>query len=132
MARRMPKSFFWIDQRLIRSGLWVRLSSGGKLSYVALSATADRDGRCLWGKSKLAELAGGSEDDFEKSLAELCELRLIEVQGASGAVQILSLEEELTGALQTSTQPKPIVSPAPPSVIVHTHLTVNLAEHAER
>lgn len=132
MARRMPKSFFWIDQRLIRSGLWVRLSSGGKLSYVALSATADRDGRCLWGKSKLTELTGGSEDDFEKALAELCELRLIQVQGASGAVQILSLEEEIMGGMDTSAQPKSIASPAPPSVIVHTHLTVNLGEHAER
>jgi hypothetical protein len=133
VARRMPKSFFWIDQKLIRSGLWMKLTATGKLIYVALSAAADRDGRCHWGRTKLAELAGGTEHDFESGLAELSGHRLVKPADELGfVVEILSLEDDAS-SIETSRvgfKPKPDAESAP--VVVHTHLTVNLGEYAKR
>ena len=129
MARRMPKSFFWIDQKLIRSGLWMKLTATGKLFYVALSAACDRDGRCSWGKPKLAELAGGTESDLDCGMTELSSHRLIEVEDEHGfAVRLLSLEEESAASEATPVKAKSEAAP----VTVHTHLTINLGNHAER
>ena len=132
MARRMPRSFFWIDQKLIRSGLWMKLSTMGKLFYVVLSAAADREGRCHWGKTKLAELAGGTEQDFESGITELSGHRLIKVMDEFAFVEILSFEDE--GSSETSQVAlkslKSDTGSAP--VVVHTHLTVNLSEYAKR
>lgn len=133
MARRMPRSFFWIDQKLIRSGLWMRLTTTGKLFYVVLSAAADRDGRCHWGKTKLVELAGGTEHDFEGGIAELSGHRLIKVADElSFVVEILSLEDD--SSIENPQVPAKSLksSPEPTPVVVHTHLTVNLSEYAKR
>ena len=133
MARRMPRSFFWIDQRLIRSGLWMKLTATGKLIYVALSAAADRDGRCHWGRTKLAELAGGTEHDFESGMTELSGHCLIKVATELGfVIEILSLEDDPSSveASQVTVKSKPDAESAP--VVVHTHLTVNLGEYVKR
>ena len=118
MARRVPKSFFWIDQKLIRGGLWLKLSRRGKLLYVALSAACDREGRCHWGREKLMDLAG--EQDFEGGMEELAAHHLIEVH--DGVVELLSLEEE-TGFFR-NTPAKP-TGEARGAVVV----TVQVATH---
>jgi len=125
MARRMPKSFFWIDQKLIRSGLWQKLTVTGKLFYVVLSAACDRDGRCHWGRTKLMELAGGTERDFESGMAELSGHRLVKMDDGLGAIELLALDEEPPlESPQPSLKAKTEATP----VVIHTQLTVQLGK----
>ena len=132
MARRMPRSFFWIDQKLIRTGLWLKLSADAKLVYVALSAACDREGRCLMARPRLSDLAGIS-NDIDQTLKELFGLALVEVNhDPHFSVQMLSLDEEALAAEMPSQPAQAGASAGPPSVVVHTHLTVNLGEHVER
>ena len=132
MARRIPRSFFWIDQKLMRSGLWMKLTTTGKLFYVVLSAAADRDGRCHWGKHKLTELAGGTEHDFESGIAELSGHRLIKMADEIGfIIEILSLEDDPSQPENPLVPAKSDAQSSAP-VVVHAHMTVNLSEYAKR
>jgi hypothetical protein len=99
---------------------------------VVLSAAADRDGRSHWGKTKLVELAGGTEHDFESGIAELSGHRLIKVVDDSFIIEILSLEDDSSSIESPQVTVKPQSSPESAPVVVHTHLTVNLSEYAKR
>ena len=44
MGRPISRSFFWIDQAIVRTGLWVSISTEAVMVYVALSASVDRNG----------------------------------------------------------------------------------------
>jgi hypothetical protein len=127
MLRKMPRSFFWLDQKLIRSGLWAELSREAKLFYVALSAGCDREGRCLWGQSKLIALSGAVAGEFDRSMTELAGRRLIDLSEAN-CIQLLSLDEETVESKTLSTPPPPKTEAS--QVIVHTHFTVNVGKHA--
>ena len=110
----------------------MKLSTTGKLFYVVFSAAADRDGRCHWGKTKLVELAGGTDHDFESGIAELSGHRLIKVADELGfIIEILSLEDE-PSSIENPVPVKPKSSAESAPVVVHTHLTVNLGEYAKR
>ncbi len=77
--RRIPKSFFWIDQALIRTGVWEQLSAQARLTFVALSATCDREGLSVWSARKLQSLSATEDAEvFGSSLSELEVARLIE------------------------------------------------------
>ena len=67
--RRIPKSFFWIDQALIRSGVWEKLSGQARLTFVALSATCDREGLSVWSAQRLQSLSATADAEaFGSSL----------------------------------------------------------------
>lgn len=91
--RKMARSFFWIDQQIIRSGIWQKLSMEAKLSYVAISASADREGLCQWGSQKLIDQIGAvAAEVFNKSLEELEALNLIARGGAERpGIELLNL-----------------------------------------
>jgi hypothetical protein len=79
MSRRLPRSFFWIDQNLIRSGIWLKLSAEGRLAYIALAASCDREGVSIWSAPKLMELSACSErEEWGTRIAELENQGLIE------------------------------------------------------
>lgn len=131
--RKMARSFFWIDQQIIRSGIWQKLSMEAKLSYVALSASADREGLCQWGPQKLIEQIGNvGIEGFNKSLGELEALNLI----ARGdlerpGIELLNLSMTEERERQLSVPANNVRAKAP--IIIHTTTTVTVGEvHAER
>ena len=72
MSRALARSFFWIDQNIIRQGVWAGLSAQARLAYVALSASVDREGVSIWSKKKLMEVAAcPNPDEFEQGLIDL-------------------------------------------------------------
>lgn len=90
--RKLSRSFFWIDQELIRSGVWLKMSSAARLSYVALVASVNKDGTSLWGETKLLTLAGVNESEWVLSLGELVGFRLVEVPAAGEVgIKVLGL-----------------------------------------
>lgn len=135
--RKMARSFFWIDQQIIRSGTWQRLTKEAKLSYVVLAASADREGVSQWGPQKLTELIGEVEfENFYKSLSELEEHSLIirSDEGPRLGVAILSLSEGREHFMPKHQQviASAVASPRAP-IIIHTTTTVTVGEvHAER
>ncbi len=130
--RKIARSFFWIDQQIIRSGIWQKLSMEAKLSYVAISAGANREGYCQWGPQKLIEQIGKLEiESFNKSLEELEATSLISrgSPGESPGIELLSLSA--VSELQPSLPAVNTRSKTP--IIIHTTTTVTVGEgHAER
>ena len=103
--RRIPKSFFWIDQALIRSGVWEKLSGQARLTFVALSATCDREGLSVWSAGKLQSLSATADAEaFGSSLSELEVARLIE-RRESG---FLVLSQESQSGLENIRDAKPL------------------------
>ena len=103
--RRIPKSFFWIDQALIRSGVWEKLSGQARLTFVALSATCDREGLSVWSAQKLQSLSATADAEaFGSSLSELEVARLIE-RRESG---FLVLSQESQSGLENTRDAKPL------------------------
>ncbi len=76
--RKLARSFFWIDQELLRSGLWLKLSTVDRLVYIALAASVNRDGVSLWGNEKLQALASCTQTDWDESIIKLTEHNLIQ------------------------------------------------------
>jgi hypothetical protein len=126
--RKMARSFFWIDQHIIRSGIWQKLSMEAKLSYVVISASADRDGLCQWGHQKLIEQIGEvAPESFTKSLEELETLNLIARGGPEKpGIELLNLSVEDERERQPSSPANNIRAKAP--IIVHTTTTVTVGE----
>lgn len=129
MSRKLPRSFFWVDQQLIRSGTWLKLCPQSRLAYIAISASVDREGISIWSRSKLMELSGClTPEDLQQSLIELETHRLIEslAEQIPPAIRLCSLdpgEEEVstraTGIGRTQHQRTPS-SP----LIIHTTVHV--------
>lgn len=93
--RKLAKSFFWIDQELVRSGVWTRLPGVARLVYIALAASVNRDGVSLWGQEKLIALAGCSKEDWETSLVSLTEFHLVQLPGVGDiGISLLSLDQQ--------------------------------------
>lgn len=138
MSRRLPRSFFWIDQQMIRNGQWMKLSPGARLAYVALSASCDREGLSIWSRSKLMGLSGcQNPEDWQYQLVELESERLIEPapDQVPPGIRVLELESEtsasgkqsFSGAQSFPTGASPI--PAGP-IVVHTQTTIHLGGKA--
>jgi hypothetical protein len=93
--RKLAKSFFWIDQELVRSGVWTKLPGVTRLVYIALAASVNRDGVSLWGQEKLIALAGCSTEDWEASLVNLSKYCLVQLPGADEiGISLLSLDQQ--------------------------------------
>ena len=121
MSRRLPRSFFWIDQQIIRSGAWLKLSPQSRLIYIAVSASVDKEGLSIWSPTKLMELSGCRDrDEFQNGLIELETHKLVVPipQHVPPAIQLCSLQPTdqpiatgvLGGRSQQATAP----------IIVHT------------
>lgn len=131
--RKMARSFFWIDQHIIRSGIWQKLSMEAKLSYVVISASADREGFCQWSHQKLIEQIGEvALESFTKSLEDLESLSLIARGGPERpGIELLNLSVVDEKGHQSSSPANNNRAKAP--IIIHTTTTVTLGDdHAER
>jgi hypothetical protein len=132
MGRRLPRSFFWIDQHLIRSGTWLRLSAEARLTYIAIAASCDRQGVSIWSRAKLMELAAcKAPEEWGFRISELISHRLIELlpETAPPAIQLIELQPEQDTACGSAAPSLPpvIATPnPPPQVVVHTHTTIHL------
>ncbi len=94
--RKLSRSFFWIDQELLRSGLWLKLSIVDRLVYIALAASVNRDGVSLWGNEKLQALAGCTKTDWDESLVKLIEHNLIQPpQNGENGIILLSFQDDM-------------------------------------
>ena len=139
--RRLPRSFFWIDQQLIRSGGWSRLCANSRLLYVAVAASCDREGLSIYSRSKLMELSAlGDSDEFDRCLEELENQKLIEKRAnhVPPAISIASLDPISTSSTSPSQSDGTSVGgfkPQPQSVqntlggttvVIHTHTTFQI------
>ena len=130
--RKVPRSFFWIDQQIIRSGLWLKLSTEAKLAYVVIAASADREGISHWGSKRMLAMVGPIEVEvFDKSLQELEALQLI-VLGTTEApgIRLLNILNEADLNRPSAPPSSDVVraqSAATP-IIIHTTTTVTLGE----
>jgi hypothetical protein len=135
MSRRLPRSFFWIDQSMIRSGAWQRLSAEVRLAYVALAASCDREGLSIWSAPKLMELAACRDrDEWSARVSELESQKLIErvPESSPPAIRIMEFEAPVRGPIAEGEVPRSTASSAPsspmaaPPIIVHTQTTIHL------
>jgi hypothetical protein len=135
MSRRLPRAFFWVDQQIIRLGIWTKLSPLARLTYISLSASVDREGISIWSHHKLRELSGCCDrDELNRCLGELAEHSLIERfdEQIPPAIRLCNLQSEgnesqtklpdHTTKAQSAKRP----SEGAASVIVHTHTTIHL------
>lgn len=95
--RKLSRSFFWIDQELVRSGLWQQLSNMERLVYVAIAASVNREGVSLWGTEKLLNLAGCSKEDWDGSLVKMVEWNLVRLPATGElGISLMSLAAQVT------------------------------------
>jgi hypothetical protein len=131
--RRLPRAFFWIDQSVIRSGAWLRLSAEARLAYVALAASCDREGISIWTAPKLMELsASGERENWNARVSELEREALIErvPEHSPPAIRIRELEVPPRPVSMDTGMFKPgplqSLSTAVSPIIVHTQTTIHL------
>ena len=130
--RRLPRSFFWIDQSVIRSGAWLRLSVEARLAYVALAASCDREGITIWSAPKLMALsASGDHENWEAQVSELEREALIErvPDRSPPAIRLRELEAPVRPGVMDRVTAKPSSlqsMPAGAPIIVHTQTTIHL------
>jgi|HubBroStandDraft_6_1064221.scaffolds.fasta_scaffold332963_3 hypothetical protein len=128
MPRRMPKSFFWIDQALIRMGIWEKLSAQARLTYVALSATCDREGLSLWSVRKLQILAATEDAEaFGSSLSELERMQLVERRELGFLLCSFDLQANSPVANAAETNPSP-ASYKSKSIVIRTLVEIGGAD----
>lgn len=137
MSRRLPRSFFWIDQHLIRSGTWLKLSASARLAYIAIAASCDRQGMSIWSRNKLMELSAcKNPDDWGPLISELMSHQLIEPlpENSPPAIRLIEFQiENFESASRSEAQRVPapdatVTSTAP--IVVHTHTTIHLGNTA--
>ncbi|MFM8453622.1 MAG: hypothetical protein ACKOAD_01325 [Gammaproteobacteria bacterium] len=73
------------------------MSNVERLVYVALAASVNREGVCLWGTEKLLSLAGCSKEEWDSCLGKLVEWNLVRMP-ASGdiGIYLVSLESQVS------------------------------------
>ena len=128
--RRLPRSFFWIDQGVIRNGAWLKLSAEARLAYVAIAASCDREGLSIWSALKLMQLSASHErEDWDARVSELESQGLIERvrEHCPPAIRLREFEtpvRDSTPAAPKSVSVASASSPAP--IIVHTQTTIHI------
>jgi len=139
MNRKLPRSFFWVDQQLIRSGAWLRLSAPARLAYIALAASCDRQGVSIWSRHKLMELSACQDpDDWGGTLVELESHQLIQLlpDSAPPEIRLIELTAESSAAAGAELKrppgtPAAVASPPPWApcgpLVVHTQTTIHLS-----
>lgn len=153
MSRPLPRAFFWLDQQLVRSGIWLKLSPQARLAYIALCASCDRQGVSIWSRAKLMQLSACQDpEEWQRLLVELESHQLVErmVDHSPPALRLVPLQSEgmsagmptsraaadaLTAATPSeSAKLAPMAGPSP--IVVHTHTTIHFGagkteSHAE-
>jgi hypothetical protein len=124
-VRNVPRAFFWIDQNVIRGGFWTALSIEARVLYVALAASADRDGVSRWGPVKLMELSGIKEPAwYEGAVKALVESKLVCVGEKEEGIQVLDLDKGGEPKISTQAKPKPTQRP----IVIQTVVTLGGGE----
>jgi hypothetical protein len=130
--RRLPRSFFWIDQGVIRSGAWQKLSAEARLAYVALAASCDREGISIGSAPKLMQLSASRErENWDARVLELESPELIErvTEHCLPAIRLKEFETPLGNSTAAAPKPKPISVSSPTSsapIVVHTQTTIHI------
>lgn len=132
MGRKLPRAFFWMDQQLIRGGVWIKLSSQARLAYVALCASCDREGLSIWSRSKLMELSSCQEpEQWHDSVIELEAQQLIlsHPDHIPPAIQLLPLPFD--GKAMSISEVSPDTSrhekqSTSQPIVIHTQTTIQL------
>lgn len=88
--RKIPRSFTWIDHRLISDGHIDRLSHGSAALYLFLLCASDEKGLSYYSDNTLMKKLSVNEEMFESSRSELIHNGLIAWQ--KPIYQVLSLE----------------------------------------
>jgi hypothetical protein len=128
-VRKLPKSFFWVDQQIIRGGAWTKLGCQARLAYIAIAASCDREGVSIWSRNKLMELAGAKDpDDWKAQLEELGSHKLIELlpEACPPAIRLMPLDESMGAQEQNRAFVRP-TKPQNQPIVIHTHTSIHLA-----
>ena len=75
--RRIPKSFSWVDHRIVRDGYVKRCSPQALALYLFLLAVADADGLSYWSDKSVRKMLSVDESMFDIARTQLIELELI-------------------------------------------------------
>jgi hypothetical protein len=89
--RRVPKTFSWVDHRLVRDRHISRCSHEALALYLFLVTVADADGLSYYSDPAAGRLLGMDEPLLCRVRRELCRAELIAYQAP--LYQVLSLEE---------------------------------------
>lgn len=89
-VRKVPKSFSWIDHRLVRDGHIERCSHGAGFLYLFLVCVSDDKGLSYYGDQTLMKKLSMEETVFEKARLDLVRMGLLAWQAP--LYQVLSLE----------------------------------------
>jgi hypothetical protein len=95
--RRVPSSFSWLDHRLMREGIVLRLQPAELLLYFFLVLVGDREGLSFYSLKSIARYLKLPPDVLEKTRRSLCQRGLIAYQ--EPLYQVLSLpvnQEQVT------------------------------------
>lgn len=90
-VRCVPKSFSWVDHRLVRDGHISLCSHEALALYLLLVTVADAEGLSYYSDPAVARLLGMNQATLATARGQLCQLELIVYQ--SPLYQVLSLEE---------------------------------------
>jgi hypothetical protein len=89
-VRKVPKSFSWIDHRLVRDGHIESCSHAAGFLYLFLVCVSDDKGLSYYGDHTLMKKLSMEETAFEKARSELVRMGLLAWQAP--LYQVLSLE----------------------------------------
>ncbi len=97
--RQVPRSFAWIDHRLLRNGYQEVMSHQDQALYLFLALAADRHGVSFYRKEKICRFLGLDFGEFEVAKDRLIDFRLIafapySAVSPNGFYQILPLEAD--------------------------------------
>ncbi len=102
LLRRPPKSFGWIDARMLQQGWFSHLGAEAIAVFALLAIAADQAGASFYGHDKMGRSLSMDRNDVQRALDRLLELRLVDVRPWSpgqfdGVWQILPLPREING-----------------------------------
>lgn len=99
-VRKVPKSFSWIDHRLVSDGHIERCSHAAGLLYLFLVCVGDDKGLSYYGDQTLMKKLSMQKDTFENARCDLIRSRLIAWQ--KPLYQVLCLQPEVRSRFAAS------------------------------
>jgi hypothetical protein len=75
--RKVPKSFSWIDHRLVRNGYIERCSHAAGILYLFLVCVGDAKGLSYYGDQSLMKKLSMDQHTFENARADLIRIGLV-------------------------------------------------------
>jgi hypothetical protein len=113
--RKVPRSFSWVDHRLIREGHLERLEHCETLLYFFLVLVGDHQGLSYYSSRSISRYLKLTPEEIESARTSLCERSLIAYQAP--LYQVLSLPER-TGALASPPAARRVGEPVSIGVIL--------------